>query len=337
MSNERQPGAPDDFPPDDDSAVRVRALYRGLPAAEPPAELDERILAAARRAARSRPQAVPWTVRWRAPLATAACLLLVIGVLWRLPAPQHGALQEAVREESAVADAAPAPIATAPAADALPARTPPAGEPEMKPVAPAETRITGSAAPVAVAGAPAKAEAVAGPDPAMADAVAPAEMPPAAAPAPVAAMAEDELREHEALAAAAERSSTPTALRDGLAKSAAPAAQQALAPRGAPWPYGLVPTLAPATACARLVQESGGSCSARLAGGALELRLSGHDPEWLPRLAAALAELGWQPEFAGAEGARHVRLTEAGRERIEWSLKSGGVLSLRLVAADGTR
>jgi hypothetical protein len=53
---------------------KVSKRYRGLGREEPPRELDERILAASRRAGRAD------RYRWAAPLATAAILVLAIGV-----------------------------------------------------------------------------------------------------------------------------------------------------------------------------------------------------------------------------------------------------------------
>lgn len=55
--------------------------YRETPRDEPSAELDERILAASRRAPGSRPRAagaVGWIVRWRAPVAAAAVLVIAV-------------------------------------------------------------------------------------------------------------------------------------------------------------------------------------------------------------------------------------------------------------------
>lgn len=114
----------------------------------------------------------------------------------------------------------------------------------------------------------------------------------------------------------------------------APVAPVVLQPRGAPWPFGLVPTLAPDTACARLTQESGGECRARIVSGGLELRLTGGDSQWLYRLRDSLAELGWQEAPGVAVGsARYSRRTSAGLERFEWSPQSGALV-LRLLAAD---
>lgn len=118
------------------------------------------------------------------------------------------------------------------------------------------------------------------------------------------------------------------------APAPAPVPQFALVPRGAPWPLGLVPTLAPDTACARLTQESGGDCRARIVDGGLELRLTGGEPQWLYRLRPSLDELGWQEEEGAiADGARYSRRTTAGVEQIEWRPDRGAVL-LRLRGAE---
>lgn len=118
------------------------------------------------------------------------------------------------------------------------------------------------------------------------------------------------------------------------APAPAPVPQFALVPRGAPWPLGLVPTLAPDTACARLTQESGGDCRARIVDGGLELRLTGGEPQWLYRLRPSLDELGWQEEEGAiADGARYSRRTTAGLEQIEWRPDRGAVL-LRLRGAE---
>jgi len=65
---------------------RLDEAYRQTTRDEPPAELDERIRAAARRAVDARPQSLParaaadrrrsWSVRWRVPLSIAATVLI---------------------------------------------------------------------------------------------------------------------------------------------------------------------------------------------------------------------------------------------------------------------
>lgn len=126
----------------------------------------------------------------------------------------------------------------------------------------------------------------------------------------------------------------PEAASTSAPAAPAPAPQFALVPRGAPWPLGLVPTLAPDTACARLTQESGGDCRARIVDGGLELRLTGGEPQWLYRLRPSLDELGWQEEEGAiADGARYSRRTTAGLEQIEWRPDRGAVL-LRLRGAE---
>src|SRR5512134_1715521 len=72
----------------DNRDPRLDAAYRATPREEPPAELDERIRAAARRAASGGPQPVDataqaraqrsWVVRWRVPVSLAATVVIVV-------------------------------------------------------------------------------------------------------------------------------------------------------------------------------------------------------------------------------------------------------------------
>jgi hypothetical protein len=68
----------------DDRDARLDAAYRGSPRDEPPAELDERIRAAARRAVSMGPQRgeAPsqrsWAARWRVPVSLAATVVIVV-------------------------------------------------------------------------------------------------------------------------------------------------------------------------------------------------------------------------------------------------------------------
>lgn len=134
----------------------------------------------------------------------------------------------------------------------------------------------------------------------------------------------------------------PAAPAEPVAPAVTPALPPATSPavststRITPWPFGLVPGIAPAVACARLVQESGGTCSARLdSGGALELRVRPEDPDWPSRLRESLDSLGWQEDPSVPEdGARYRRQTARGDERFEWTT-AGADWTLRLVAAPG--
>jgi hypothetical protein len=67
---------------------RIDAAYRATPREEPPAELDERIRAAARRAVSAGPQSADaaararvqrsWLARWRVPVSLAATVVIVV-------------------------------------------------------------------------------------------------------------------------------------------------------------------------------------------------------------------------------------------------------------------
>lgn len=363
----------DDFPEDETSA-RLRALYRQLPADEPSAATDDAILAAARRATKSGPAAVPWTRRWRVPLAAAATLLLAFGILLQMPT-QRTVVQDAFDEprtldekssmnagptvEAVPPPAAPAEISAdaGPLAESVPPQrapeslakekrefaTVPSPAPAKKSVTAAraaaepaaeladaeDAEATGSGSASASGAIAAGAETRAEMETDTADALAGAQQQ-QAAPARERIVAEAKAKAE--VAAASSSKSLRNAPSAPVAAAAPP--PSALMPRGAPWPFGLVPTLAPDTACARLIQESGGDCRARIVSGGLELRLTGGDSQWLYRLRDSLAELGWQ-EAPGvpADSGRYSRRTTAGIERFEWSPQSGALV-LKLLAAD---
>jgi hypothetical protein len=106
---------------------QVSAAYRGLGAEEPPRALDEAILAAARRPARS------WTQRWAVPLGLAAVLVLSVTVTLRIQHEQPGI-------ESPVA-VAPAPAEAPPLKLKVESQIKPAAEPPARQrAAMAETR-----------------------------------------------------------------------------------------------------------------------------------------------------------------------------------------------------
>lgn len=138
---------------------RLDEAYRELRSDAPPAELDERIRAAARRAVGAGPQSLAarersWASRWRVPLALAASVVVVVTLTLMM--------QE---QEQRASRGAPAPAAAPPAAleDRVPARA-------VEEDARADRQPTPSAKPVTPAPAPA-AKALAPP---------PAAAPPAA-------------------------------------------------------------------------------------------------------------------------------------------------------------
>ncbi len=166
----------------DDEKISQR--YRELGAEEPPRVLDEAILAAATRSARSlHGSARPWSQRWVVPLSLAAVIVLSVTVTLRIqherpgieaPAPPA---KESVPASPAPQVKEPAPTAAAPVADAQPkpkvegqlnaaAGAParerpakPASQDEPKPFAP-PLRDQAPAASPAAAVAPAPAAAV---------------------------------------------------------------------------------------------------------------------------------------------------------------------------------
>lgn len=130
----------------------LNRLYRDLPAEEPPAHLDQAILAAAHRAISSRPASVS-RLRWQAPFALAATVLLTASLVFLFPA------QETTQPQIYAPASAPAPAAQPPnqagesrivreqpkfepSHEARPASTPPAA-----PVAEAPVREKMEAAP----------------------------------------------------------------------------------------------------------------------------------------------------------------------------------------------
>lgn len=106
-------------PRDDDLARRYRALGRE----EPPAALDEAILAAAREAAPRRARA-----QWWGPVSVAAVLVLGLGLVLRMQSEQPGVETSAPASEYAMPAPAepPAAVQQAPApAQQAPAAAPP--------------------------------------------------------------------------------------------------------------------------------------------------------------------------------------------------------------------
>ena len=91
----------------DESDAKVSRRYRELGAEEPPRALDEAILAASRRPARS------WTQRWAVPLSLAAVLVLSVTVTLRIQHEQPG-IELPVTAPKEVAPALPVPVRDAP-------------------------------------------------------------------------------------------------------------------------------------------------------------------------------------------------------------------------------
>jgi hypothetical protein len=90
---------------------RLDEAYRQIPGDEPPPELDERIRAAARRAAGARPQSLEahersWASRWRVPLSLAASVVVVVTLTLMMQEEE----QRALYREPAPAPQAPAAL-----------------------------------------------------------------------------------------------------------------------------------------------------------------------------------------------------------------------------------
>ena len=148
----------------DERDPQVSKRYRELGAEEPPRALDEAILAASRKPARS------WTQRWALPLSLAAVVVLSVTVTLRIqheqpaleapaqvraPASKEAARPEAApRQEAVKAERADKPAARkepAPFQPAPPMRAPAAAEPSANVRDEAEARTAAKAAAVAPA------------------------------------------------------------------------------------------------------------------------------------------------------------------------------------------
>ena len=111
-----------------DADDNLRTRYRELGSPEPPAALDQAILASARRAVAPRA-----SQRWAMPVSVAAVLVLAVGVTLRMQQEQPG-IESAVPNEYSAPPPAPAPEPppSAPARELQsqsPAAPPPASEP----------------------------------------------------------------------------------------------------------------------------------------------------------------------------------------------------------------
>ncbi|MDG4552378.1 MAG: hypothetical protein P9F19_10395 [Candidatus Contendobacter sp.] len=133
--------------PDEVRDERLSELYRATRAADPPAWLDQRILAAARTAAepRSTPS-IPLPRRrgfrfWGAPVALAATVALTVGLLrWLPPVGELGGKPAALEEQALRAPAQPAAKLDAARAEIAPsARSMPAASPPSPPPVPASS------------------------------------------------------------------------------------------------------------------------------------------------------------------------------------------------------
>ncbi len=129
---------------------RVDRAYQEAPRDEPPAALDERIRAAARRAVSARPQSLDaqtadkrrrsWASRWRIPLSVAATVLIAATLTLMVQEEEHyPANYRTAPSAPAIAPPAAEEKAAAPALSApSPARRPPV--PAQAPAARPETR-----------------------------------------------------------------------------------------------------------------------------------------------------------------------------------------------------
>jgi hypothetical protein len=247
-----------------DSDDKLSRRYRGLPRAEPSAELDAAILAASRRAVGAGPRS---RSSWMVPTSIAAVLVLGIGVSLRMQLEQPGietsaperAERPAASSPAQAPQPSPAPPASsapeAPAAQSLPAptdlaRTEPAPREErargpaperkataplakernaaLEPPPPAVAR-TDSAEVKPLADAPVAKEAASASGPAIAMAPAPAAPPaPLAAPAQSPAPSPPPSSTSPATTAAPQAAPAPRAKREAFAADSATRESRAL-------------------------------------------------------------------------------------------------------------
>jgi hypothetical protein len=139
--------------PDEVRDERLSELYRAASAAEPPAWLDQRILAAARTAVEPRPTpSIPLPRRrrfrfWGAPVALAATVVLAVGLLrWLPPVGELGGMATPMEEKAARSLAQPAAKLDAARTESVqPTLSAPAAPPPPPPppsVKPDEQRLT---------------------------------------------------------------------------------------------------------------------------------------------------------------------------------------------------
>jgi hypothetical protein len=334
-----------ELPHDDD----LRALYRQLPAEEPQAQTDDAIRAAARRAVAAAPRhsAPAWRgiLRWQVPVAVAATLLLTLVIVREEPA-QYSALQNApmVASEHAAEraseqvaesrlDAAAAAPASPPAVIAGSADSAAAASPEaLAEIVPVDMAVATSAGNEALVNSM-PAPAAASP-PAVADVPAwqrhiPSSSESAGSSAGIAK------REVAARSAMASRD-------DGASLAAQSSEQDAPRTASAPavgisWPFGLLPSMSNADACAQLrrrgVQLADG-CANGAGDAADDERLKVfvlpvHDRAgFLQELASQLQATGWQ---AGPEQVREGAVIRVWQQA---SASNNGIATLRVIARE---
>ncbi|HXC52603.1 MAG TPA: hypothetical protein VN634_17100 [Candidatus Limnocylindrales bacterium] len=171
MTDDPNAGAHDDSDamPDDES---LRRLYHTMPKLEPPVEIDNAILAAARRqATRRRSLRSRTLIRWGVPLAAAASILVTFA-LTRLEPEPHADHSRAVDTVESRAKSEDQFLADAPQTDsarlsapAAPAAAPPAAAPPPPAVAALRSRaeLRDQSAPAAAGDLAAKESAVSTP------------------------------------------------------------------------------------------------------------------------------------------------------------------------------
>jgi hypothetical protein len=117
MATHQPPGDSDPRLPGEDDIARV---YAAGAQDEPPATLDHKILAAAQQAVRARTSRKGFGARWAVPVSIAAVMVLTLGVLLRLQAPDPRTPTESGPPQAPAAAAVPPqPVAPLAARDAL--------------------------------------------------------------------------------------------------------------------------------------------------------------------------------------------------------------------------
>lgn len=133
----------------------IRALYRKLPAETPREASDDAIRAAARRAVAAGPQKSSWSATRKSALATAAMLVLGVGLVLQMQTQSPEKLREVVSSSPA------APAAEAPArmqAEATATADAAAASAEMKAGTAPESLASAGSAPAGASGAASRAE-----------------------------------------------------------------------------------------------------------------------------------------------------------------------------------
>jgi hypothetical protein len=241
--------------PDDES---LRRLYRTMPKLEPPIEIDNAILEAARRtAARRRTLRSRVALRWGVPLAAAAGILLTFA-LTRLAREQREVDMPDRRATTSAPPTPPQPVAA-------PAPAPRAETPAPPPRSAAPAPPPHAAAPATPPRAAARAP--------LPEAAAPASPPEAAAPAPASREKREEpARENSGSLAAMKAAPLARQRQDAAPAASGGAAEMALGAQPLPdsadesstaWPFGLEPDLEQDEACRRISATTGNRCEFR--------------------------------------------------------------------------